>query len=78
MEMQLRVPVAMVEHLTAGIDDAIQKLVINVLQSVGRADVLVPPVPPMTRCPPPPPPLPRGNYASLHLDLNCARLLTIG
>lgn len=50
MDMRLRLPVAVVEHLTGGIDDAIQKLTTNVLYHVGSADVLVPPVPPLTRC----------------------------
>lgn len=49
MDMRLRLPVAVVEHLTGGVDDAIQKLTTNVLYHVGSADVLVPPVPPLTR-----------------------------
>ena len=49
MDMRLRLPVGVVEHLTGGVDDAIQKLTSNVLYHVGSADVLVPPVPPLTR-----------------------------
>ena len=62
MDMRLRLPVAVVEHLTGGVDDAIQKLTSNVLYHVGSADVLVPSVPPLTRC---------GTAASLRPGTCC-------
>ena len=49
MDMRLRLPVAMVEQFCGGIDDAIQKLTTNMLYHIGSADVLIPPVPPLTR-----------------------------